>query len=314
MPSSVPVQELSDLITGLVTPFDEELNVDHAALAENARALSAHDVGAFFVCSNVGEYHSLSHEERVAVTETGVDALPSDTTVLAGAGGSTKTVIELGTAYESLDVDVLLVMPPDHTYVHERGLLDYYRKIGDNVALPLVPYLRGFDPSPGFVADLTTLDSVVGIKWALRDLPKFATAVDRGADDIVWINGLGEQYAIAFHSEGASGMASGIGNFDPSVGRALYDALDRGALERAREIRNATIPFMRFREETGAANTLPAANSIPVVKAGLEFAGLTGGRVREPLMELTDGEHERAGRLYRELQSLVGDGPVSDDQ
>jgi 4-hydroxy-tetrahydrodipicolinate synthase len=296
---------LRAVATGILTPFDDDLAVDHAALAANARAIADAGIGTVLACANVSEYHSLSHEERVAVTETSVEALPTDVTVLAGAGGSTKTTIDLASAYAALGVDAIMVMPPMHTYKHERGLLSYYRQIGDAVEVPLVPYLRGFDPSVEFVADLTRLESVSGVKWTIPDVPKFARSVRAGADDVVWMTGVGERYAIPVHMEGAEGQSSGIGNFEPVVGLALDEALDAGDLERAREIRDAALPFMAFREEAGEDNAIPNANSVPALKAGLEFAGLTGGPVREPLVDLSDAEYERARTLYDDLAAFI---------
>ena len=113
------------------------------------------------------------------------------------------------------------------------------------------------------------------------------------------MNGLGEAYAVALHMEGAESLSSGIAAFEPTIGRSLFAALDVGETERAREIRDAAVPFMNFRAEAGAENTLPGAYSVPALKAGLKFAGLNDGPVREPLVELDDEECERAGVLRR---------------
>lgn len=298
---------LRDAISALVTPFDDDMSIDHDALAENAQAMYESGIHTVYVCSNVSEYHSLSHEERISVTKRSVEALPAEACVVAGVGGSTKTATSLGKKFEDLGVDVLLVMPPHHTYIHERGLLEYYQRIGEAVGIPIVPYIRGFSPSVEFFADLTELDSVVGIKWTLEDLPRFSAAVDASPNDIVWINGLGELHAIGLYYEGAEGMASGIGNFEPRVARALFDALECGNTNFARRIRDATSPYMRFRHEPGERNTLPTGNSIPAVKAGLDFKGLTGGHVREPLSELSEQERERAKSLYEDLEAFVDD-------
>ncbi|MFB6120044.1 MAG: dihydrodipicolinate synthase family protein [Halobacteriaceae archaeon] len=302
---------LRDAITGIVTPFDDDLNVDHAALAANVRALSGRGVDSFFVCSNVSEYHSLSPDERVAVTETSIDALPDDATTLAGAGGSTAAAIDFATTAESLGADYVMVMPPHHTYRHEGGLLDYYRRIGAAVDVPLVPYLRGFRPDASFVADLSRLDCVAGIKWTIPDVPLFAEAVEKGGD-VVWINGLGELHAVSLYAEGARGMATGVGNVWPAVGRALYDALECGDFERAREIRDAVAPFMRFRHEAGEGNSLGHANSIPALKVALERAGLAGGPVREPLVDLSAAGRARAESLSDDVAAFV-DAELSAD-
>lgn len=296
---------LRDVAPGIPTPFDGDLEVDYEALTENARVIYDRGIRTFLACGNISEYHSLSHDERIAVTEASVEALPSDTTILAGAGGSTKTTTDLATTFEDIGVDAIMVMPPDHTFKHESGLLGYYRKVGDAVDTPLVPYIRGFEPSVDFMGHLTHLDSVVGIKWALENIQKFTESRKTGPDDVVWINGLGEPHAPAFYVEGAEGMAAAVGNFEPAISLALLEALEEDQMDRARAIRDVTIPYMNFRYEKGESNTFPAANSVPAVKAGLDFSGLTGGLVREPLVNLSEKDYERAREYYDTLVTFM---------
>jgi len=297
---------LRDVAAGLLTPFDEELAVDHDALAANARTLSERGIRTFLACANISEYHSLSQEERTGVVKTSVDALPDDATVLAGVGGSLPDALELTEGAAAAGADAIMVMPPDHTYVHERGLLDYCRELGAATDLPLVPYIRGFDPATAFLADMTRLDGIVGVKYAIEDVPKFAEAVAAGDDSVVWVDGMAEPYAPALWAEGAEGFTAGVSNFEPRIGLALLEALRDGDWERAREIRNACLPYQSLRGETGTDNSLPAAISVPAVKRGMERSGLDagGGRVRPPIVELTDAERERADELYDEIAAF----------
>jgi 4-hydroxy-tetrahydrodipicolinate synthase len=241
----------------------------------------------------------------VAVTETSVDALPSAACVLAGAGGSTKTALELADEFERVGVDALMVMPPMHASNHEPGLLDYYRKLAEGTDLPLVPYVRGFDPSVDFLADLTELPGVVGVKYAIEDVPKFAEAVVAGDNDVVWVDGMAEPYAPALYVEGAEGFTAGVSNFEPRIGLALLEALEDGDFERAKSIRDVTLPYQNLRSERGADNVFPGANSIPAVKYGLELAGLHGGPVREPLVGLSEADEKRAAERYERIEAFV---------
>ena len=268
---------LRGVAAGLLTPFEEEtLDIDHDALAENAETLY----------------------------DAGIRTYLDDASVLAGAGGSLRTAIALAEAYEQVGIDAIMVMPPDHTYKHERGLLEYYRQLGEATDLPLSPYLRGYDPSIGFVASLTNLDSVVGVKYAIDDVPKFAECVAAGADDVVWVDGMAEPHAPALWAEGAEGFSAGVSNFEPRIGLALFEALTAGDWERAREIRNACTPYMNFRSESGEDNVFPAANSIPAVKKGLELAGMNGGPVRPPLVGLSQVDERRAEELYAAIDAF----------
>lgn len=298
-------QRLRDVAVGLLTPFDENLEIDHGKVAANAESLYDADMRTFLAAANISEYHSLSQAERIASVETVVDALPSDACVLAGVGGSTPDALELIEAYDRVGADAMMVMPPDHTYLHERGLLEYYRKLSAGTDAPLVPYVRGFDPSVEFLADLTRVDGVVGVKYALEDPVKLGEAVRAGDDDAVWVDGLAEPYAVAYWAEGIEGFTAGVSNFRPEVGRALFRALSEEDWERARALRDVCLPYQRFRSETGRNNALPGAVSVPAVKKGLDLAGLDGGDVREPIRPLTSAEEERAEAIYEELDDAI---------
>ena len=298
---------LRGVAAGLLTPFDGEGSIEYSKIRENARSLHGAGIRTFLATANISEYHSLSQSERVNVAEAARDALPSDACILAGVGGSTSAARELVQSYERIGVDAAMVMPPDHTYIHEQGLLRYYKDIANGSDIPLVPYVRGFDPSVEYLADLTTLDEVIGIKYALEDPVKLGAGIEAGEDDVVWVNGLAEPFAVSFWAEGVEGFSAGVSNFRPEVGLELYDALKSEDWEHARRLRNACLPYQNLREETGLNNSISGAISVPVVKKGLELAGLHGGHVREPIEPLSDADAARAERLYQELDQQISE-------
>jgi len=298
-------ERLRGVAVGLLTPFDDSLSIQADCLASNARTLYDEGIRTFLATANISEYHSLSQEERVEHARISVEALPDDACVLAGVGGSTADAQELIRAYERLGVDAMMVMPPDHTYIHEQGLLDYYRELGSVTEQPLVPYVRGFEPSVDYLVDLSRLDSVAGVKYAIEDPVKLGAAVERGADDVVWVDGLAEPFAVSYWAEGIEGFSAGVSNFRPEVGLALFDALQDENWERARKLRNICLPLQNLRDGTGQNNTIPGAISVPVVKKGLELAGLEGGAVREPIRPLAEEEAQQAEELYNQLDDDI---------
>ncbi|WP_126664918.1 dihydrodipicolinate synthase family protein [Haloterrigena salifodinae] len=305
LPAEQVRSRLRGVAVGLLTPFDDDLEIEHEKIAENAQELYGEGIRTFLATANISEYHSLSASERVDVAEASVNALPSDACVLAGVGGSTHNATELIQAYDRIDVDAMMIMPPDHTYLHEQGLLEYYRNLASSTEAPLVPYVRGFDPSVDYLTSLTRVDGVVGIKYALKDPVKLGAAVEAGADDVVWVDGLAEPYAVSYWAEGAEGFSAGVSNFRPEIGLELFDALSEGDWERACELRNICLPYQNFRDETGQDNAIAGAISVSAVKKGLELAGLHGGNVREPIRTLRPEEERKAKRLYNQLEDDI---------
>lgn len=284
------------------TPFtDDGQQVRHDALAENIEHLA--DAGARTVIpnGNTGEYYSLTDEERVACAGTAVESF-GDGSVVAGVGGSTKTARSLIEGYENVGVDAVMVMHPVHTYVHERGLLDYYERLAEATDLGVVLYKRGPELTHRVIDALSERENVVGVKYAVNDVRGFSAAVASVSGDLVWSNGIAERFAPAFAVEGATGYTTGIGNFVPEATLALMDALRDGDWERARELRELFRPYEDLRAEPGADSTIAAANNVPAVKYGMELAGLHGGPVREPLVDLSDADRERAREYYERIQ------------
>ena len=305
-------ESLRDVAFTTPTPFgDDRDRVDHGKIADNVRTL--YDAGArvFVPCGNTGEYYSLSQEERVEVVRSTVDALPDDATVVGGAGGSTKNAVELLEAYEAAGADAAMVMYPRHTYVHGRGLIDYYRTLVDATDLGVVLYKRGPLLSETALEELSTLDSVVAVKYAVNDVKEFSRLVDTVSGDVEWLNGVAERYALSYAVEGADGFTTGVGNFLPEAALALSRALADDDWERAREIRDALRPYEDFREEAGGGPAFGSAKNVPVVKYGMDLRGMHGGGVREPLVDLSAEDRNRVEEYLEAVERHgFGDAPT----
>jgi 4-hydroxy-tetrahydrodipicolinate synthase len=124
-------------------------------------------------------------------------------------------------------------------------------------------------------------------------------------DRAAWLNGIAERYALPFAVAGADGFTTGIGNFLPGPVLALRDAIAADDRERARDLVALLRPIEELRQEAGADNDIGAANNVPVVKHGMDLAGFEGGTVREPLVELSEGDRERVEECYERVRAAT---------
>lgn len=288
------------------TPFSEdERDVRHDKLSENLQAIEDAGAEIFIPCGNTGEYYSLSDRERVAVVSTHVEATSDDATIVAGAGGSTKTAKELLSQYERVGADAAMIMHPAHTFIHERGLINYYTQLAESTDLGIVVYKRGPVISRRVINELAQIENVIGVKYAVDNINDFTHSVSDAPADLVWLNGIAERYAPSFALEGAQGFTTGIGNFVPEAVLALSETIQAEDWERARQMRDVLRPFEDLREESGSENSLSGAKNVPAVKYGMELAGHYGGPVRDPLVELAPEDKERVERYYDEIQAAA---------
>jgi 4-hydroxy-tetrahydrodipicolinate synthase len=284
------------------TPFSEDGDsVLYDELRENVAYLVDAGIPVLLPCGNTGEYYSLSDDERVRIVEQTAAAAGDDAAVVAGAGGSTKHVLQLADRYREAGADGIMLMHPGHTYVHRDGLRRYFERIAAGTELGVVLYKRGPEVMDELLVDLTEIENVVGVKYAVNDVSAFSRAVERSSGDAVWSNGIAERFAPSFLFEGAKGFTSGIGAFVPELPLALMEALRNGEWARARQLRELARPYEELRDGTGPNSPFASANNVPAVKYGMELAGLYGGPVREPLTGLSEADEERAEALYREI-------------
>ena len=185
------------LYTATALPFNDDLSVDYDSYAEHVAWLAAS--GTDGVCPNgsLGEYQTLSDEERARVVQTAAEARPAGFGLMPGvaAYGSRQTQRWIEQAAEAGAESVLLL--PPNTYRADRGtVLDHYRAAAA-VGLPIVAYNNPIDTkvdlTPDVLVQLFDEDLIVAVKeftgdvrraWEIAELsPGLDLLV--GSDDVV---------------------------------------------------------------------------------------------------------------------------------
>src|SRR5919206_224374 len=79
---------LGSVLTAIVTPFDDDLQVDEQAFVELLHHLAAHGSDGFVVCGTTGEASTLTDEEHLRVVELAVQERPPGSSIIAGTGSN----------------------------------------------------------------------------------------------------------------------------------------------------------------------------------------------------------------------------------
>jgi 4-hydroxy-tetrahydrodipicolinate synthase len=107
------VAGLGAILTAVVTPFDDDLNVDEQAFVDLLHHLAAHGSDGFVVCGTTGEASTLSDEEHLRVVELAVQNRPEGTSIIAGAGvNDTRHAVHLTERVTALGADAVLSVTP----------------------------------------------------------------------------------------------------------------------------------------------------------------------------------------------------------
>lgn len=289
---------LSSVVVTNVTPFAEDGEVDEEALTGHVRFLVEAGITCLVPGGNTGEFSSLSPEEAARVVELTVEAAGGAAVVVGGVGWSSPLAAEMARAAEAAGADAVMVHHPVHTYLDGAGLRASYERIAAATSLGLVLYKRGPELSDELIAELVGEEWVVGVKYAVNDLSRFADLVAKHAEDAAWICGTAERWAPFFHLAGAKGFTSGLANFAPGISLGLLEALRRGDYRTAMDVRALVAPFEELRSSRPFN-----ANNVPAVKEAMALLGLCRPDVRDPLVRLSESER-------RFLRELVGHWPL----
>ena len=282
---------LGSIITAIVTPFDQQGNVDEAGFVELLDHLAANGSDGFVICGTTGEAATLSIEEHLGLIELAVSNRPEGTSIIAGAGSNdTRHAVLMTERSTELGADAILSVTPYYNRPNRRGIVAHYEEVVKATDRPIIlyniPSRTGTNLPNEFLAELAQLDQIEFVKQA-------------NPDDVAQVDGLG-LYA---------------GNDD-----MLAEVLDLGGLGGILVASHVVGPQMRqmveqpeLRAETDAslaeiyAALGVTTNPIPV-KAALALLGLPSGSLRLPLVEASPEELAVVATALTNLGLLEGDG------
>jgi dihydrodipicolinate synthase/N-acetylneuraminate lyase len=272
-------------------PLRTDLSVDLDRYAEHVRWLV--DSGCDGVCPNgsLGEYQSLTPEERAEVVRTAVAAAGGDR-VLAGAGayGAGEARRWAEQAAEAGAAGVLL-LPPNAYRADDRIVMAHYAEVA-KAGLPIVAYNNPHDTkvdlTPALLARLYEAGHIVAVKEFSGDVRRAYEIAEQapGLDLLIGADDVLVELAIA----GAKGWVAGYPNAFPAASAALYEAAIGGDLDRAVPLYRALHPLLRWDSKT---------EFVQAIKLSMDIAGRYGGPCRPPRLPLLP-EHEKTVRAATE--------------
>lgn len=284
---------ISTALTGisgiLVTPFDEADRIDPQRLKPVIdRAIGA---GVHILVSNgnTGEFYSLTLDEAKAMVEATAEMVNGRVPLVGGAGRSIHDACALAALSAKAGCAAIMVHQPPDPFVSPRGIVDYVKRVADAAnGTPLVLYIRNDAIGVAAIADLCSLPSVIGVKWATPHPMNLAKAIAASDPETIWVGGLAEVWAPALYAVGARGFTSGLINVWPERSVAIHAALEDQDYARGRELIAGMQAFEDVRaEELGGAN-------VSGVKAALMRQGIDCGHARPPAAwPLTDDQTAR---------------------
>ena len=282
---------LGSIITAIVTPFDQQGNVDEAGFVELLSYLAANGSDGFVICGTTGEAATLSTDEHLGLIELAVANRPEGTSIIAGAGSNdTRHAVLMTERSTELGVDAILSVTPYYNRPNRRGIVAHYEEVVRATDKPIIlyniPTRTGTNLPNEFLAELAQLDQVEFVKQA-------------NPDDVAQVDGLGlyagndDMLAEVLALGGLGGILVASHVVGPQMRQMVEQPELRGELDAS------------LAEIYAALGV--TTNPIPV-KAALTLLGLPSGPLRLPLVEASAEERAVVEAALTNLELLEGAG------
>lgn len=286
------------VLTATALPFTADKAVDFEAHAAHVAWQAANGCQGVAVNGSLGEYQSLTPDERARVVEVAVAAAPADFTVMAGTGAySTAESVRWAEQAANAGAKCVMSLPPNAYRGDERAVMHHYREIAA-VGLPIVAYNNPIDTKidlvPSLLAKLHDAGYIVAVKEFTGDvrrayeIAELAPGLELmiGSDDVLLELGIA----------GVVGWVAGYTNAFPNTTVELYNLAVARDVERALPLYRLMHPLLRWDSKT---------EFVQAIKLSMDMAGRYGGACREPRMPLT-AEQEASVRKATEAALAAG--------
>ena len=269
--------------TAIVTPYLEN-GVDYEKYAELIDFQYAGGTSAILVCGTTGENPTHTAEEHNKLVELTVEKCKGRMKVIVGVGGyNTEHVLEQAKQAEAAGADGILMVTPYYNKTTQKGLVAHFTYVADRVSVPMivynVPSRTGIGVKPATYLELSKHPNINGVKEASGNIAEYAITRSMCGDDLVFWSG-NDSDTVPMMSLGAKGVISVASNIIPAdVARLCKLCLDGDFAAAAQEYFRLADFFDKLFIET---------NPIPV-KAAMNLAGMNVGKLRLPLVEISEG-------------------------
>jgi 4-hydroxy-2-oxoglutarate aldolase len=288
----------------LTTPFDAGTgDVAPVLLRNNGRALLDAGVSGLVACGSTGEAALLSDQEYRQVIAWLRDVVPDDRWLIAGAGReSTRATVAACDAAAEEGADAVMVRPPAYygPTLPPAALAEHFRRVADASPIPVllynIPKYTHVTLPHTLFAGLSEHQNIIGAKDSSGDLKLFAAYRD-AAPQWALLVGSGARYYAALEL-GASGGVLAVACYAAPIAVRVGQAFAEGDRAGAGAAQEVLTPLSKEVVEKFG---------VPGVKAAMDAAGLAGGRVRPPLLDLGEPDRSRIAGLVTGALRADGD-------
>ncbi|UQS84433.1 4-hydroxy-tetrahydrodipicolinate synthase [Apilactobacillus apisilvae] len=276
-----------DLMTAIITPFDNEGKIDFDVLKKITDHCLATGSRGFVIGGTTGETPTLTHDEKIDLYRRFVKIVDGRCSIIAGTGSNnTQETIEFTKEVSEIKgIDAALVVVPYYNKPNQRCMKAHFKAVADNSNVPIIIYnipgRTGVTMDNETVIELSHHANIIGVKQctSMEDLEYLVDHTDAKFNIYT-----GEDAQALFaKSIGANGVISVASHIYGNQMRQMYDELEAGNYKLAGTLQRKLTPKM------SALFMYPSPSP---VKAVMNAQGYSVGDCRLPILSLNQTEKQ----------------------
>tara|TARA_Y100000389_G_scaffold190237_1_gene214889 strand:- start:1376 stop:2245 length:870 start_codon:yes stop_codon:yes gene_type:complete len=288
---------LKGSIVALITPFKDD-SLDEGNYVKLIDYHLKNGTNGIVPGGTTGESPTLSHNEHKKIIEISVKECNSRIPVIAGTGSnSTDEAIELSKFAEKAGSDALLIVTPYYNKPTQEGLYQHYKKINDNVGIPIViyniPSRSVIDMSVETMSKLYELKNIIGVKDATGDLKRVELQKKSMGNEFIQLTG-NDENALEFNKLGGVGAIGVTANIAAKLSSEFQKACVEDK-EKAFELDKILQPLH--------AAMFVESNPSPV-KYAASLLKMCDANVRLPLVEVQEVNKKKISKALKDAKIL----------
>ena len=288
---------LKGSIVALITPFRDD-NLDEKDYVKLINYHLENGTNGIVPGGTTGESPTLSHNEHKKIIEIAVRECKRKIPVIAGTGSnSTYEAVELSKYAEKAGSDALLVVTPYYNKPTQEGLYQHYKKINDNVGVPIIiyniPSRSVIDMSVETMAKLYELKNIIGVKDATGDLNRVDQQLKIMGNEFIQLTG-NDDNSLEFNKKGGIGSISVTANIAAKYCSDFQNACSND-IDKAIELDKILQPIH---------NSMFIESNPSPVKYAASLLGMCKPDVRLPLVEVEESTKKKISETLKVAKLL----------
>lgn len=288
------------MIPAMVTPFDENLELDLKQARALARRLVEGGSDALVINGTTGESPTVFYPQKMKLFEAVVAEVGGEVPIIANVGDNcTADTVDFAQDVQKLGVDAFMLVVPYYNKPPQEGLYQHFKTIAESVDLPCILYNIPGRCVINMTAETTLrlandVENIVAIKEASGNLEQVAAIIKDAPNGFDVYSG-DDSLTYEMMKLGAAGVISTAGNVSPARMKEITTLCAEGYFEEAKKAHDAFLPLMD--------ELFVTANPI-MVKEALNLAGFPVGGVRLPLVNATEEQSAHLAQVMKEVGIL----------